>query len=173
MPTKVNRRAVSDPLATLETVDINGVVRRHKPTLMQQRFLQEYMKGGVTKREALRRAGYSKASARASTKAAYTALKNLSSVMVGKLKDRGIDEDAIADKFVEWLNSKKTLVNKQGQTLEIPDHDIQMKAYDRVNKILKIDEDSQTGKGKGVKRKMTIEEYVFGEQQQDEDGEVL
>jgi hypothetical protein len=82
--------------------------------------------------------------------------------LAGKLQDKGLTVDYLADKFMEWLNAEKPFSSHTEPDKSVPDYDTQIKAYDRVKEVLNPKFETP-----GVKRKLTIEEFVTGEEEKD------
>ena len=117
---------------------------------------------GYSASKALREAGYSKRTARLSTgmlkgRGFQVALES----MFTHLENAGINNEYMAGKYKEWLDAKKTDHSHTEPDKEVPDYEIQIKAakllHERQDKIIGLKG------GGGVKRKLTIEEFVTGE----------
>jgi len=155
------RKAVADPDATLVTVDKRGVVRRYKPT--QKQLKAEYYRSkGMSKQGAMRKAGYKMG--HTGTDLAFTPKFQmyLNATMQHQLRKKGLSEEKIAEKMMGWLDAKKTHVTKDGDVIESEDTLAQIKGYQEIDKIIRISGDSPV---QGKKRKMTIEEWTFGDEE--------
>ena len=146
----------------------NEAKRRYRrpPTLKQIKALQ-YMNQGMSKRQALIKAGYSE-SVYSHPQKAFMQKKGVRQIidtMVGELNDAGLTTAYMVNKFKEWMESQQSVVTKGGQVIEIgPDHQLQLAAYREWKKI--IDQEKGDNPNGKVKRKMTIEEFVTGEEQE-------
>ena len=135
------------------------MARNQAPTLKQIRTLQN-MNQGMTVHRAMKEAGYSQTSLKQSYKFKKSPIvRNMMLGLSSKLKDKGFDTDFLADKFMEWMTAQKPFSSHTEPDKEVPDYDIQIKAYDRVKEII-----NPQSEAKGVKRKLTIEEFVTGEE---------
>ena len=128
-----------------------------RPSVKQIKTLQLINQGYTTHR-AMKEAGYSQSSLKQSYKfkkspIVRNAIAGLSAELVGQ----GLTKEFLAAKFMEWINAEKPFSSHTEPDKMIPDYDIQLKAYDRAKDILVPQAD------KGVKRKLTIEEFVTGE----------
>lgn len=114
------------------------------------------MNNGMSLHRAMKEAGYAKTTLRQGFKFKKSPIvKNMMLGMAGKLKDKGLNTDFLADKFMEWMNAKKTVSGKFGEITN-PDYDTQIKAYDRAKEII-----NPAQEGKGIKRKLEITEFVM------------
>lgn len=147
--------------------------RRRQATLRQIKAIK-YLSEGMSKRAAMMKAGYAVTTAmhEAHKLTTSTAVEGLLDKLKDDLAQKGLTTDKIADKFVEWLDAQRTVgarvvVKREGGELptaesrtddfiEVPDYDTQIKAYDRWKGIM----DSGDKKDKGIKRKLTIEEFI-------------
>ena len=152
---------------------------RRGATLKQIRAIQ-YKNQGMTTRAAMLKAGYSLSAAANPGRDLLSkpAVKQLVSTMWGELQDAGLTTSAMIEKFKEWINAQKTVsalvVNGKGDGelgvagskstdfVEVPDYKTQLEAYKEWKKIADQETQSNTT-GKPVKRKLTIEEYVTGD----------
>ena len=155
-------------------------------TLKQIRAIQ-YKNQGLTTRQAMLKAGYSLSMAANPKRELLQkpAVKRLISSMWGELTDAGLTTEYMVVKFKEWLNAQKVVSamvikggkhdidfddeedlppnsSKTNDFIEVPDYKTQLDAYKEWKKIGDMDMDSTTT-GRPVKRKLTIEEYVTGE----------
>lgn len=128
--------------------------RRGMPTIMQVRALQ-YINQGMSKRAAMIKAGYSKSSAINPGKVLMNkkGVKNILISMAGELNDAGLTTEYMVAKFKEWLEAEKS--SESGKS---PDYEIQLKAYKEWKKVM--DEQAGDTLKPGVKRKLTIEEFI-------------
>ena len=160
-----NKVKVVDPLATLVTVRRDGVIVRRRPTEKQVRALHFLMKGH-SKRKSMMEAGYSESSASGSQAQIAPMLEQgITPRMKQKLQEFGVHAEAWAAKFKEWKDAKDIVVTKDG-VIEKPDYQTQVKAYDRWATLLGVNGEV---KKPGMKRKMTIEEYTFSQDSQDQE----
>lgn len=137
------------------------MARNQAPSLKQIKTMQ-LVSQGYTLHRAMKEAGYSQSSLKQGWKWKKSpVVQNMMLGLAGKLRDKGFTTDLIADKFIEWINAEK--VTKFGTD---KDYDTQIKAYDRAKEIL-----NPTTEGKGIKRKLTIEEFVTGDETPIEGGE--
>jgi hypothetical protein len=124
------------------------------PTPKQIKAVQLHSQG-MTWHRAMKEAGYSKSTLIQSYKFKKSpTIQRMMIGLAGKLQDKGLTVDYLADKFMEWLKAEK--ITKFGKD---NDYDTQIKAYDRVKEVL-----NPTQQTPGVKRKLTIEEFVTGEE---------
>lgn len=125
------------------------------PSLKQIKTVQLINQGYSTHR-AMKEAGYSQSSLKQSYKFKKSpVVQNLMINLGKKLRDKGFTSEYLADKFMEWMEAEK--VTKYGKD---KDYDTQIKAYREAKEIFK----PQEAMSKGVKRKLTIEEFVTGEE---------
>lgn len=154
-------------------------------TIKQIRAIQ-YKNQGMSTRSAMLKAGYS-LSAAANPKRdllSRPAVKKLISSMWGELTDAGLTTEYMVEKFKEWLNAQKVVSalvitgkgegedmksanSKTNDFIEVPDYKTQLEAFKEWKKIGDMEAGSNTS-GQPVKRKLTIEEYVTGEEVQGE-----
>lgn len=129
-----------------------------RPSVKQIKTVQLINQGYSTHR-AMKEAGYSRSSLKQSYKFKKSPVIQdyyFGTGMVSKLKGKGFTEDYMADKFLEWLEAEK--LTKFGKD---KDFDIQIKAWKEVKEILK----PQEPPNKGIKRKITLEEFITGEEE--------
>lgn len=135
--------------------------RMRNPTIRQIKALQ-YVNQGMSKRQAMKKAGYSKAvwNHNSSTLMKKQGVQQMLGSMQGKLTDAGLTTEYMAKKFKEWLEAQKIHTSHTEPDREVPDYDTQIKAYDRWEKVIGV---TQGTKGK-VKRQMTVTEFVMGDE---------
>lgn len=119
----------------------------------------ELIAKGMKPGKAMLEAGYSKSASSAPTRSLLSkpSVQSVVDKMQIAVLGKGITVSYLAGKFAEWLESTST--DRDGTPT--PNHDIQMKAYDRIKDILGIA--PAPNDLKGIKRKMTIEEYISKE----------
>lgn len=150
------------PLATIP-IEKKGKIRWYVPT-KKQVLAMNYRLNGMSRKKAVLKAGYSPK---------YTGnrmakrIDQLIEITMGdelkkRLEQRGLTLDKYADKFKEWLDAQATITTKSGETVVTPDYNTQIKAYDRIAEIVGINDKPIVGQG-GIARKITMEEYTFGE----------
>ena len=123
--------------------------RRHRvPTPRQIRAVQ-LINQGYSKAKAMRMAGYSKTSSRAHTSlvSKSRAILDIYDMMKDSLRDSGLTADYMAKKFERWMEAKKD---------DPDDYRTQLEAAKLYKEIIKPVDEPQ----KGIKRKLTIEEFV-------------
>lgn len=138
---------------------------RSKPTLKQIRALQ-YINQGMSKRQAMLKAGYSEGAARHPKVALMEkkGVRRMISDMSGQLQDAGLTTQYMVQKFAEWMEATKLHTSMTEPDREVPDYQVQLKAYTEWKKVLDAENNGENGK---IKRKLTIEEYVMdGEKEQ-------
>lgn len=133
--------------------------RRVKPSIRQIRALQ-YKNQGMSTRQAMIKAGYSKNSSGQPGRLLYGTggVKQILDSMAGELNDAGLTTKYMVGKFKEWMEAEKVHTSHTEPDRTVPDYDVQLKAYDRWEKVMTP---KDIGGGK-VKRKLTIEEFVTG-----------
>ena len=139
-------------------------MKKRTPTLKQIKTLQ-LVNQGYSVRRAMKEAGYSLGSLNKShilfkkSPTVQRMMKDLNH----KLYEKGYTTEFLADKFMEWINAEKPFSSHTEADKMIPDYDIQLKAYDRAKEIMNPEEQT-----KGIKRKLTLEEFITGEEEQSE-----
>jgi len=137
--------------------------RNRTPSLKQIKALQ-LINQGYSKHRAMLEAGYSEGSSRhpkvnlMNSKAVASVLESMKSELV----DSGLTGKYMAKKFQEWLEAKKIVTSPTEEDKVLPDYDVQIKAYDRWEKRM----GEPSGGGNGLKRKVTFEEFVTGEEKE-------
>lgn len=121
------------------------------PTVKQIKAL-ELMSKGYNKRRAMIEAGYSVGSANHSNNLVTRsrAAEQITEAMKSQLITRGIDVNFMIDKFVKWMNAKKK---------DKDDYKTQQAAYKFWKDIM----DPKDEPVKGIKRKVTFEEFIGDE----------
>lgn len=154
-----NTYSPPDPDAILLKTRKDGRPLMYKPTEKQLKA-EYYRSQGKSKAKSMRLAGYKTKKNQASVFSPSLS-EYMHYRMMGELKRNGLTEAKMAEKMKEWLEAKTTTVTKDGELIENPDYNAQIKAYDRINEIAKFS--GPTGPtGATGKRKMTIEEWTFG-----------
>ncbi len=130
--------------------------RNKKPTIKQVRALQ-YISQGMSKRQAMIKAGYSKSSADAPGQMLMKreGTKQLLDSFKLDLIRAGLTGEHWANKIFEWSEATKIDHSSTGPDLDVPDYDTQIKGFDRWHKVM-----APEGQTSGVKRKLTIEEFI-------------
>ena len=141
-----------------------------KPTIRQIKALQ-YINMGMSKRKAMIKAGYSHNVADEPTKKLINTpgVQLLLESMRNELVDQDLTVKYAAKKMKEWFEAKKTHSSHTEPDREVPDYDVQLKAYDRWAKIVNVGTEPSQGK---VKRQMTVTEFVLGNESEAIEGEV-
>lgn len=154
---------VRDPLATIRIAHKDGRVYYRRPTQLQMRAAQ-YLAKGLSKRQSMLKAGYATESADTKAKLLDNVIEStLTEQMKNKLLDKGLGIDKVAEKLGEFIDAKTTLVTKDGE-VEVEDRKTQIAAVDRVSKFLGIDGGGASQKGTG--KKITIEQWTYGDEDQ-------
>lgn len=151
----------------------DGEVRYRRMTPKQKKVAEHLLKG-FSRRQAMIRAGYSSRMVKQLNTRKYnrTALTFVEG-MVERLQRKGITTDHLAGKLSEWMEAKKTVsaripgkkADEQTDDLiyDVPDYETQIKAYDRVERILNpIDRSKNNGYKK--KREITFTDWVNEDQ---------
>lgn len=117
------------------------------PSIRQIKALQNLAQG-MSKRQAMIKAGYSLSTANQAARVFdKKSMKNLLETYKELFEKAGINPAYIVGKFSEWLNSEN--------------EEVQLKAYDRYEKIMGI-VGKENQKTEGFKRTLTIQEFVLG-----------
>jgi len=82
-------------------------------------------------------------------------MQDLTASMREELVDAGLTVDYVASKAREWFEAKKVIGGK-----EVPDYAVQIAAYDRWKIIM----DYQGERKFNLKRKLTVEEFIMGDE---------
>jgi len=129
--------------------------RRSYPTVRQIKTLQ-LMNQGMSKRKAMITAGYKPGWASRPYKEFFSspAVKSVLLGMKDVMIDQGLTKEFMAAKIKQWVDAE----GEKG-----PDFETQIKAYDRWEKIMEREEQSQLQGGK-VKRKIEFTEFVTGKE---------
>lgn len=137
--------------------------RRHRPATLKQIKALQYINQGFSKRQAMIKAGYSAKTAASPSIHLMNkvGVKDILYGMAGDLVDAGLTKEFITLKIKEWFEAQKVDHSHTGPDTLVPDYDTQIKAYDRWEKIM----EQQINPEKKVKRKLTIEEFVTGEEE--------
>lgn len=118
-----------------------------RPSIRQVKALHN-LSQGMSKRQALIQAGYSVSSSNQAARVFdKKSMQNLLETYQGLFKEAGITPEFVVSKFSDWFNSEN--------------EEIQLKAFDRYEKIMGIlgKEDSRRD---GLKRRLTVEDFVNG-----------
>jgi hypothetical protein len=147
----------------------NGKTYRRKLS-PKQKLVAEYLLKGFSRRQAMLKAGYTlQHVAKHNTPTYNRTVMTFVESMEEKLRSKGLTEQYVADKFKEWMDAKKVVsAYRTGKSadettddfIEIPDFDIQLKAYDRLEKIL--NSRNNAPKDAPKKREVTFTEWVSG-----------
>lgn len=143
------------------------------PTLKQIKALQ-YINQGDSPRKAMVKAGYSLsggASHPGRNLFATPGVKRLISNMAGELSDEGLTVKYMVGKFKEWLEATKTTNSFTEPDKNIPDYKVQLEAYKEWKKIMDQHEQAVNPQGGQISRKLTIEEFVTGKEEEVISGE--
>lgn len=124
-----------------------------RASIKQVRTLQ-YLSQGMSKRQAMIKAGYSISSANQATRVlASKSMNDLIYSFGDKLLKIGLTPDYMVEKIKEWFKATK-LVNGR----EVPDYEIQLRTHDIWREYMsEIDQQP-------AKRKITLEEWLRSEQ---------
>lgn len=133
----------------------------------KQKKLAHYLLQGLTKRQAMLRAGYTPTVSSNTTYSNPRLQRVLTYVesLRGKMEKQGLNDDYIAKKFKQWLEAQKVVSARKGSNadsstddfIEVPDYDIQIKAYDRYDKVMSLEGKSQPG---FKKREISLTEWI-------------
>lgn len=144
--------------------------RQQKLTPKQRRMAQLLLQG-YSARQARLGAGYSlSTSNHLSVYQDNKALKNYMESLKDYLAMQGLDHAFIAGKFKEWLSAQKTVsarvpsakaTERTDDFIEVPDYDVQIKAYDRYKNIVENVTPLQSGQQK--KAEFTITQFISDE----------
>ena len=152
-------------------------MRNRTPTLKQIKTVQ-LIKQGYSTHRAMKEAGYSQSTLKQSYQFKKSPVVKKMMANIDKvLYDKGFTTEFIADKVMEWMGAKKVIsakviVKKDKSTsqadgelpladsitddfIEVPDYDIQIKAFKEAKELFKPAEQE-----KGIKRKITLEEFI-------------
>lgn len=135
---------------------MGGRRRTVTPTLMQIKTLQYKNVEGLSTYKAMRKAGYSKDVAE-HPKHNFWNKAGVKKLVSDINESAGITTDYLGEKLKEFLDAKKVVTSHTEPDKLIPDYDTQMKAWDRSKALFS---EQLGGTAKGVKRKLTIEEFV-------------
>lgn len=147
---------------------------RKKPTLKQIQALQ-YMNQGMSKRQAMLKAGYALDTAGHPTRTLMKTdgVKMIGRTMYMELAQAGITSEFMIEKFREWLNATKTTNSFTEPDKSVPDYAIQLKAYQEWKKIVDQHEIETNPTGNKLKRTLTISEFVTGKEDETTEKESL
>lgn len=138
---------------------------RKKPTIKQVKALQ-YMSQGMSKRQALLKAGYSLEVASHPGRGFMKSdgVKHIGRTMYMQLAQAGVTSEFMIEKFKQWLNATKTTNSFTEPDKQVPDYKTQLEAYKEWKKI--VDQhDAETSPVNGqIKRRLTIDEFVTGKE---------
>lgn len=136
---------------------------RKKPTLKQIQALQ-YMNQGMSKRQALLKAGYSIEVASHPGRAYMKSdgVKLIGNTMYKELAIAGITSEFMVAKFKEWLSAQKYTNSFTQPDKSVPDYPVQLKAYQEWKKLVDQHDASNNPQNGQLKRTMTISEFVTG-----------
>lgn len=130
---------------------LKGNKKKHRKQATQKQLVAiQLVSQGLTKSEAMRKAGYSEKTIN-TPKQVFTSQAIVTAVDKFKLelKDKGLTTDYMAAKIQEWMDAQDSKGN--------PDYLIQQNAYKFLKEIL-IDQDKEN-KGQ-VKKTLTLTEYL-------------
>lgn len=151
-----------DPDAILTYMAKDGTIRHYKPT--QKQLKAEYYRAqGNSKRKSMQKAGYSLPSMNAGAAFTPRLQEYLGLKMQSKLREHGIDEDKIAEKMAGWLDAQKVTTDKEGNEHSSEDTLAQIKAYEKINEIMKFSETGPAPQAPGTMKKVSIESWTFGD----------
>lgn len=141
---------------------IEEKLRRRKkvqfPTKRQIKFV-EYVKKGLSQRQAALKAGYSPSLAQSVMqirKSPQVAI--MLDAMREEMLKQGLTAQKMATKMSEWMDAKQERIGKDGEVVVTKDYKTQISAYDRWKDIMQPKESKNPGSGK----KITLEEWVEG-----------
>lgn len=139
---------------------------RKKPTLKQIQALQ-YINQGMSKRQAMLKAGYALDTAGHPDRTLMKAdgVKMIGRSMYMELAQAGITSEFMIEKFKEWLNATKSTNSFTEPDKSVPDYAIQMKAYQEWKKIVDMYDAENNPKNGQIKRTLTISEFVTGKEE--------
>ena len=134
------------------------------PTLKQIKALQ-FMNQGMSKRQALLKAGYSSEVASHPSKhfMKKKGVQSMLNTMAVELADAGLTTSYMVNKFKEWMEAQKVEHSPVAPDRDVPDYSVQMRAYTEWKKILDSENSANNPDGNQVRRRLTIEEFVNGE----------
>lgn len=138
---------------------MGGRRRTVTPTLKQIKTLQYKHIEGLSTYKAMRKAGYSKDVAE-HPKHNFWNKAGVKKLVSDINESAGITTDYLGEKLKEFLEAKKKVISHTGPDYDVPDYDVQVKAWDRSKALFS---EQLGGTAKGVKRKLTIEEFVSEE----------
>lgn len=138
---------------------------RHQPTLKQIKALQ-YINMGMSKRQALLKAGYSIEVAGHPGRAFIhkTGVKKMLNSMAMELADEGLTTQYMVNKFKEWMEAQKVEHSPVAPDKEVPDYQVQLKAYGEWKKIVDQHQAENNPANGQLKRRLTIDEFVTGKE---------
>ncbi len=139
--------------------------RNRTPTPKQVKALQLHNQG-LSWHRAMKEAGYSASTVAQSSRLRKSpTIQAMISSMPAELVNAGLTPQYMALKFKEWIDATKQLSARRNfetdDFIEVPDYETQIKAFDRWEKSMQPVQPN----GKGIKRKLTIEEFITGEEQ--------
>ena len=156
----------------MDAIDVNSTTptpqkKKHKNATKKQIMALQLINQGLSPRQAMIKAGYSTNVANNPRKYLFNsqAITNIVDKMQLELKDVNITTSYLAKKLAEWMEATTTKgfkIGKDGfeQVME-PDYKTQIAAYDRVKDIYGIT--PQKKDTEGLKRRMTLEEFITGD----------
>lgn len=135
----------------METVLLKGNKKKHRKQASQKQLVAiQLVSQGMSKSEAMRKAGYSEKTVN-TPKQVFTSQAIVTAVDKFKLelKDKGLTTDYMAAKIQEWMDAQDSKGN--------PDYLIQQNAYKFLKEIL-IDQEVKDKQP--IKKTLTLTEYL-------------
>lgn len=160
------------PASAVFTEDTKSPRRKQRTQKLTPKQIAQaqYMLEGYSIRQARLKAGYSQSFADHKGLDTQKGVIKYVDSMRQKLAQEGMDDDYIAGKFKEWMDAKKVVSariimkgsdgdadSKTDDFIDVPDYDIQIKAYDRFEKLMHVGNKEPGGQ---KKREITLTEYL-------------
>ncbi len=126
------------------------------------------MNQGMSKRQALFKAGYSNEVASHPTKQFMEkrGVKIMINTMAMELADAGLTTAYMVNKFKEWMEATKQTNSFTEPDKTIPDYKVQLEAYKEWKKILDQHQAENNPNNGQLKRRLTIDEFVTGKEEE-------
>lgn len=137
---------------------------KKQPTLKQIKAIK-YINQGMSAYKAMQKAGYSQETSMKPSQNLFNkrGVQSLILTMGHEMAAEGLTSKYMVAKFKEWMEAQKIHTSHTEPDREVPDYDVQIRAYDRWEKVMTRGQE-QMGLGT-VKRKITLEEFITGEEE--------
>lgn len=142
-------------------------MKKARRATLKQVLALKYINQGMSKRQAMIKAGYSPSTAENPKMKLFakSGTQRLIDTLKSEMVNQGLMPNYVAGKFKQWFEAKKIDHSHTGPDKEVDDYDTQLKAFEKWEKVMGIEETDPK-----VRRKLTIEEFIQGTDKGGENG---